>query len=90
MNQYGKIAHDHWQKHVPRRFEALYDPRRFFDQLGEEIEARVEELTESMRPQLGADYLANLQQLNAVKRDAESQALQELALLPAEDDETEA
>lgn len=87
MNRYGVLAQQHWQKHLPKRFRTLPNPEQFFTELGEQVQERVDELMEAARPSLGPDYLSNLQALNTAKQTAESEALRELALLPAEDGE---
>ncbi len=86
MNRYGILARDHWQTHLPERYRALKDPETFFTELGEEIEERVDELMEARRPKLGSDYLQNLQQLNWAKKEAEDEALHELAFLAPEEE----
>jgi hypothetical protein len=86
MNRYGVLARDHWKTHLPERYQALGNPETFFAELGEQIQQRVEELMEARRPDLGTDYLRNLQGLNWAQKEAEEQALHELALLPAEDE----
>ena len=90
MNRYGVQAKQHWQKHLPRRYQALPNPDQFFEDLGNEVQQRILELEEARRPALGQDYLKNLQQLSWTRFEAESEALQELALLPAEDEENDA
>ena len=84
MNRYGILARDHWKTHLPERYRALKDPETFFTDLGEQIEERVDELMEARRPKLGSDYLRNLQDLNWAKKEAEDEALRELAFLAPE------
>ena len=85
MNRYAILARDHWKAQLPKKYRALSDPETFFTDLGEEIEQRVDELMEARRPQLGSDYLKNLQQLNWAKKEAEDEALRELAFLAPEE-----
>jgi hypothetical protein len=92
MNRYGSLAQKHWQKFLPRRYEALGpNPETFFDQLGEEIFQRVDELTDALAGDgfRGEGYMERLGRLNMARLNAESQALSELALLPEETEETE-
>lgn len=86
MNRYGILARDHWKTHLPERYRALTEPETFFAELGEQIQDRVDELMEARRPQLGNDYLRNLQDLNTAKKEAEDEALRELAFLAPEED----
>ena len=90
MNRYGTMAQKHWQKYLPNRYKALPDPAAFFDQLGEEVFQRVDELTDALAGDdfPGEGYMEKLGRLNMARLNAESQVLSELALLP-EETETE-
>jgi hypothetical protein len=86
MNQYAVIAQAHWKQWLPNRYRQIQDPDSFFSALGEDIQDRVEELSYAIA---GDDppnetYLQKLGRLNMARRDAESQALKELALLEPE------
>ena len=86
MNRYGILAREHWKAHLPKRYRALTEPETFFTELGDQIEQRVDELMEAKRPALGNDYLQNLQGLNWAKKEAEDEALRELAFLAPEEE----
>lgn len=86
MNRYGVLAREHWKAHLPGRYRALKEPQTFFAELGEQIQERVDELMEARRPELGSDYMRNLQDLNWAKKEAEDEALRELAFLAPEDE----
>jgi hypothetical protein len=86
MNRYGILAQEHWRSHLPERYRALPDPESFFADLGEQIQERVDELMEARRPKLDTDYLSNLQNLNWAKKEAEDEALRELAFLAPEEE----
>lgn len=90
MNQYGSIAKKHWQKWLPTSYRQLDDPDSFFSDLGEQIAERVEELSTVLAGDdpPGEQYLEKLGRLNMARQNAESQALQELALLPPEAEST--
>lgn len=81
MNRYGQLAQNHWQKHLPKRYETLKEPAEFFRDLGEQVQERVQELMEEARSRSTTDYLQNLQNLNTSQFEAEGLALRELALL---------
>jgi len=87
MNRYGIMARDYWKTHLPERYRTLENPETFFTDLGEQIEQRVDELMEARRPELGSDYMRNLQNLNWAKKEAEDEALRELAF-PAPKEES--
>lgn len=41
MNHYGRLALDHNRRHRPRAFAQIPEPERFFQEVGEEIQAHV-------------------------------------------------
>lgn len=90
MNRYGSQAQKHWKRWLPSRYARLEDPDSFFSKLGDEIEMRVEELSTAAAGDdpAGETYLQKLGRLNMARLNAESEALQELALLPPEGSET--
>ena len=90
MNRYGMRARDHWKQHLPTRYSKLNDPDRYFEELGEQIQERVEELMEAKRQPSSNDFLANLQGLNMSKFEAEAEAMRELALLAPESEASDA
>jgi len=86
MNRYGARAQKHWKRWLPTRYGQIPDPDNFFASLGDEIRVRIEELSEALagddRP--GETYLQKLGRLNMARLNAESQAMQEMALLEPE------
>ncbi|HEX7478376.1 MAG TPA: hypothetical protein VF331_11260 [Polyangiales bacterium] len=91
MNKYGLKAQEHWKRWLPTRYSQLENPDRYFSTLGDEIQTRIEELSLASA---GDDppkesYLDKLGRLNMTRLNAESQALQELALLEPEAAETQ-
>jgi hypothetical protein len=92
MNKYGTLALVHWRRFLPLRFSQIDDPDSFFSDLGEQIETRIQDLSLQLQGDdpPGEDFLAKLGRLNMARLNAESQALQELALLEPEADATPA
>lgn len=84
MNKYGAIAHAHWQKYLPAQYSRLSDPQSFFEDKGQEIEARVEELSQAIAGDdpPGESYLAKAGRLKEAQLTAESEALKELLPVP--------
>jgi hypothetical protein len=85
MNKYGAIAQEHWKSHLPQQYLAMTDHDSFFSTLGDQIEERVEELSEVIA---GEDppnetYLEKVGRLNEARSSAERQALQEFLPEPA-------
>ena len=86
MQKYAAIARDHWKRWLPKRFSEISDPETFFSELGDEIEQRVDELSQALA---GDDppheqYLEKVGRLQMARANAESQALREMALLDPE------
>lgn len=86
MQRYAAIARDHWRQWLPARFNAIKDPETFFAALGEEIEQRVEELSQALAGDdpPGEQYLEKVGRLQMARANAESQALREMAFLEPE------
>lgn len=80
MNRYGAQAREHWTRHAPSRVAGLEDPETFFEDLGEQVAARVETISTSLEAQLpeGLEYLDRVGQLKAIQAQAEEVALAEL------------
>lgn len=49
MNEYARFARNAWETLTPTRFEAMEDPSRFFSELGEQAQLRVDELTRQLQ-----------------------------------------
>lgn len=86
MQKYGAIARDHWKRWLPKRFSEIANPETFFSELGEEIEQRVDELSQALAGDdpPGEQYLDKVGRLQMARANAESQALREMALLEPE------
>lgn len=86
MNPYGAKARSHWKKWLPKRYSQIEDPETFFSNLGEEIEAQVEELSQALagKDLPGESFHDKLGRLNMAHLNAESQVLKEMALLEPE------
>lgn len=84
MNEYARFARNAWETLTPARFEALEDPNRFFSDLGEQAELRVDELTRQMQgpdsPQEGT--FEKIGRINAAKMRAEGIVRKELLTPP--------
>jgi hypothetical protein len=87
MNQYGLKAQEHWKRWLPKRYSQLGDPDSYFSNLGEEIQQRIEELSEALAGQdpPNEDFMITLGRLNMARQTAESQVLREMALLEPEE-----
>jgi hypothetical protein len=84
--------------HLPTRFAQITDPTTFFTELGEQVQAQVEELTLQLTgddppptPGEPGSFLDKAARINTAKRMAEERIIPELVLLPSEvEPETEA
>lgn len=80
MNKYGSIAQAHWRKHRPVEYGQLPDPDNFFSILGDEIEQRVDSLSEAI---VGTDppnetFQQKMGRWTEARQTAESEVLQEM------------
>jgi len=83
MNIYGLQAQESWKNADLARFERLDNPTEFFTGLGEQVGARVLEITLALEvsspPAEG--YLDQVGRLTAIKRQAEEVAFSELVTI---------
>lgn len=90
MNQYGRLAQQHWQVHRPGSIAEIDDPEAFFTELGVDVQDEVRDrwtagrLNEPVVP--GESYLERAGRLQQLRHEAEGEVLRELVLLPADDD----
>ncbi|MEU3872701.1 MULTISPECIES: hypothetical protein [Streptomyces] len=90
MNQYGRLAQQHWQEFRPRSIAELDDPEAFFTELGGDVQDEVRirwtaERVTSPAP-AGESFLERVGRLQQLRHGAEREVLRELVLLPSEDD----
>ncbi|MFF1678815.1 hypothetical protein ACFVYG_22595 [Streptomyces sp. NPDC058256] len=89
MNQYGRLAKQHWQEFRPARITEIDDPETFFTELGtdvqDEVRARWTGERVAASSVVGESYLERAGRLQQMRRDAEAEVLRELILLPADD-----
>ena len=85
MNKYGSLAEDYWKRTDRTRYEELTDPETFFEELGEQMLARVDSLLNVMQRNAPADegYLETVGRLNVLRNQAEEIAMTELVYIPA-------
>ncbi|WP_405968928.1 hypothetical protein OG613_47975 (plasmid) [Streptomyces sp. NBC_00015] len=90
MNQYGRLAQQHWQEFRPGRITEIDDPEAFFTELGTDVQDEVRTRWTAERVAasavVGEPYLERAGRLQQMRRDAEAEVLRELVLLPADDD----
>ena len=86
MNEFGRLAHDHWAQWLPTRFDQIADPDRFFTGLGIEVAQQIEATmdattgpTDVPLEQLGAWWAT-------AKMNATNQVLAEMVFVAPEED----
>ncbi|MGH3826130.1 MAG: hypothetical protein ACRDQX_02995 [Pseudonocardiaceae bacterium] len=86
MNQYGRLAEEHWRRWLPTRYREIPEPSGFFSSLGREVEERVVALSLELAGDdpPGETYLDKVGRLNMAKLQAEELVLAERVLLAAE------
>lgn len=83
MNQYGKLAYQHWARWRPNEMSQISNPQEHFRRMGSQIEQRIVDLANETQGEDRTDegYLAKLGRLNMTRLVAEEQVLREV--LPA-------
>ena len=94
MNYYGEMAQRHWARWLPRQYAAIEDPDSYFGDLGNRVEARIDELADQLAggSPPGEGYLARAGRIGQARRQAEEIVLMEMVLLepePGMDQETQ-
>ncbi len=86
MNQYGRLAQQHWRRWLPERYRTIPDPTNYFSTLGAEVEQEIQDLAQALAGDDPPDetYLAKVGRLRMARLQAEEQILAERILLPAE------
>ncbi len=71
------MAHEHWMRRLPRRYQTIPDPASFFSTLGEEAAAEIAQLWPELSGQgpPGEEYLARVGRFNMAKMQAEGRVL---------------
>ena len=89
MNEYGRMARDHWQRWLPQRYSQIEDPNSFFSTLGEQVNTRIADLTLDLAGEdpPGETYMQKLGRLNNAGQRAREMVLPEMVLLDPETDE---
>ncbi|WP_327391477.1 hypothetical protein OG728_39060 (plasmid) [Streptomyces microflavus] len=90
VNQYGRMAEQHWQEHRPGSISAIGDPESFFTELGTDVQNEVRARWTAGRVNeaavAGESFLERAGRLQQLRREAEGEVLRELVLLPADGD----
>jgi hypothetical protein len=91
MNEYGRMALDHWQRRLPERYSQIEDPNSFFSTLGDQVATRIADLTLDLAGQdpPGETFMDKLGRLNNAGQRAREMVLPEMVLLAPETDEDE-
>lgn len=84
MNQYGRRAQRYWQQSMHRQYAQIPDPETFFDEMGQTLAQRIEDLTEDIesRAPSTSDYLSNLGRMNGARNEAEMEVFREMLPQP--------
>lgn len=84
MNNYGRQAMAHWQRHLPAAYRQIPDPETFFTRAGEEMQNQVSGLSARLAgPDLpGEGYLEKVARINRTKAEAEQIARADSGMFP--------
>lgn len=91
MNNYGATAREYWVRVAPIRYAEIPQPEVFFEDLGEQVLTRVDQLVPSMAGVdiAGETYLEKVGRLNVARRQAEEIVLADLVWIQPETDQDE-
>lgn len=82
MNKYASQISDRWMRTAPTRYAQLENPELFFEELGQLMLTRVDELAQSLQSSTPAPadetYLETVARLSSLQRQAEEIAMSEL------------
>lgn len=86
MNQYGRMAQQHWAKWRPNELGQIPDPESFFSELGEAVQTQIEaeQIALAGDDPGGEDYLQKVGRLRMARFNAEAKVLREMVLLEPE------
>lgn len=86
MDEYGRMAHDHWIRWLPQRYSQIEDPNSFFSTLGEQVSTRIADLTLDLAGEdpPGETFMEKLGRVNNAKQRAREIVLPEMVLLEPE------
>jgi hypothetical protein len=89
MNEYGRMALDHWRRWLPERYSQIEDANSFFSTLGDEVATRIAGLTLELAGEdpPGETFMDKLGRLNNAAQRAREMVLPQMVLLDPETDE---
>ena len=89
MNDYGRMALDHWRRWLPQRYSQIEDPNSFFSTLGDQAAKRIADLTLDLAGEdpPGEAFMDKLGRLNNAAQRAREMVLPEMVLLAPETDD---
>lgn len=92
MNEYGRIALDHWTRWLPSRLSLIPEGQQrqsYFADLGDQVQEQIVAVEESLEAQASQElktlpYLERMGRLNAIRSQAREQVLTEMVYLVPE------
>ena len=78
MNPYGHKAMIYYRNHLPAQFATIANQQEHFSRLGEQIQQKIDSRARQIAGPPGADYLANVQNLNMSRLRAQEEILAEM------------
>lgn len=91
MNRYAKTALDYFRDYLPTRYSQIEDPERYFEELGQQIQFEITELTPRLAGEdlKGEGFLAKVGRLKAAEKQATERVMAELVYSQAPENEQE-
>ena len=86
MNEFGRMALDHWRRWRPTEFSLITDPQEHFSTLGQQAQQQLIELTDQLAgpDPVGERYLSKVGRLNNANARAREVVLRDLVLVDPE------
>lgn len=86
MNEYGRLAMNHWKRHFPSDYQRIEDPESHFTTMGEQAQEQQTQLEDEIiaRTPASPDYLTEVARRNQARATAKELVLTDLLPTPQE------
>lgn len=91
MNRYATTARNYFRDYLPTRYSQIENPEEYFQELGQQIQDRIVDLTPGLAgpDPAGETYLEKVGRLNAAKQQAEERVMADLVYSQTPENESE-
>lgn len=91
MNRYGATARNYFRDYLPTRYSQIENPEEFFQDLGQQIQDQIVDLTPELAGEdpAGESYLEKVGRLNAASTQAEELVMADLVYSQTPENDSE-